>query len=247
VKRHAILSGLPVIMLASSLLQVAAEAQFAQQGPKLVGNGVVGAPEQGISVSLSDDGNTAIAGGDFDNNRIGAAWVYARSGAVWTQQAKLVDTGAAGTLPPAQGESVSLSDDGNTAIVSGPGDDANLPGFPGIGAAWMYARSSGVWSQQAKLVGTGIVGPVAAQGWSVSLSGDGHTAIAGGPADNSQVGAAWVYAEPVFAGTPGKANCHGKSVSALALQFGGLNAAAADLGFTSVGALQDAILAFCEG
>ena len=33
-----------------------------------------------------------------------------------------------------------------------------------------------------------------------------------------------------FAGTPGKANCHGKSVSALAKQYGGLAAAAA-LGF----------------
>ena len=34
-----------------------------------------------------------------------------------------------------------------------------------------------------------------------------------------------------FAGTPGKANCHGKSVSALAKQYGGLAAAAAALGF----------------
>jgi YVTN family beta-propeller protein len=52
---------------------------------------------------------------------------------------------------------------------------------------------------------------------------------------------------PRFAGTPGKTNCHGKSVSALARQFGGLNAAAAALGFSSVGALQNAILAFCQG
>jgi uncharacterized repeat protein (TIGR03803 family) len=50
-----------------------------------------------------------------------------------------------------------------------------------------------------------------------------------------------------FAGTPGNASCHGQSVSALARQYGGLNAAAADLGLTSVGALQEAILAFCEG
>jgi hypothetical protein len=51
----------------------------------------------------------------------------------------------------------------------------------------------------------------------------------------------------VFAGTPGNANCHGKSVSALAKQFGGLNAAAATLGFSSVEALQDAIMTFCGG
>ncbi len=51
----------------------------------------------------------------------------------------------------------------------------------------------------------------------------------------------------VFAGIPGKTNCHGKSVSALAQQFGGIDAAAAALGFSSVGALQDAIWTFCGG
>jgi hypothetical protein len=50
---------------------------------------------------------------------------------------------------------------------------------------------------------------------------------------------------PVFAGQPGKANCHGKSVSALAQKYGGLAAAASALGFASVNALQDAIKAFC--
>ena len=50
----------------------------------------------------------------------------------------------------------------------------------------------------------------------------------------------------VFAGTPGKPNCYGKSVSALAQQYGGLNAAAEALGYPSVRALQKAILEFCE-
>jgi hypothetical protein len=49
-----------------------------------------------------------------------------------------------------------------------------------------------------------------------------------------------------FAGTPRRANCHGKSVSALARQHGGLDAAAAALGFPSVQTLQDAIREFCE-
>jgi hypothetical protein len=50
----------------------------------------------------------------------------------------------------------------------------------------------------------------------------------------------------MFAGTPGKANCHGKSVSALVRQYHGLNAAAAALGFPTVRALENAILEFCE-
>ena len=49
-----------------------------------------------------------------------------------------------------------------------------------------------------------------------------------------------------FAGTPGTGNCHGQSISALAKEYGGLNAAAAGLEFPSVQALQDAISEFCE-
>ena len=50
---------------------------------------------------------------------------------------------------------------------------------------------------------------------------------------------------PHFAGTPGKANCHGKSVSALAQHFGGMEAAADALHYPSVQALQDAIAGYC--
>jgi hypothetical protein len=50
---------------------------------------------------------------------------------------------------------------------------------------------------------------------------------------------------PTFAGTPGKANCHGKSVSALGQEFGGMGAAADALHYPSVQALQDATTRFC--
>jgi YVTN family beta-propeller protein len=48
----------------------------------------------------------------------------------------------------------------------------------------------------------------------------------------------------VFAGTPGAANCHGATVSALAAG-GGLSKAAAAIGLSSVRALQDAITSYC--
>jgi len=48
-----------------------------------------------------------------------------------------------------------------------------------------------------------------------------------------------------FAGTPGKANCHGQSVSVLVKQYGGLNNAAVALGYASADALQQAIQEFC--
>jgi hypothetical protein len=53
------------------------------QGDKLVGTGAVGQAQQGSSVSLSADGNTALVGGpnDIGPNDVaaGAAWVYTRS------------------------------------------------------------------------------------------------------------------------------------------------------------------------
>jgi hypothetical protein len=173
--------------------------QGSQQGPKLVANDAVGQAVQGYSVALSGDGNTAIVGGFSDNSQTGAAWVYTRNGGVWTQQGdKLVGTGAVGAAQ--QGNSVALSADGNTAIVGGSGDNKDT------GATWVYTRSTGVWTQQgSKLVGIGVAGPGAnggaSQGFSVALSGDGVTALVGGPFDNpaaagSGVGAAWVFVQP---------------------------------------------------
>jgi hypothetical protein len=163
---------------------------WSQQGGKLVGTDAIGAAEQGASVAISADGNTAVVGGFNDGSGVGAAWVYTRSGGVWLQQGgKLVGKGAIGSS--AQGCSVAISADGNTAIVGGYGDSS------GVGAAWVYARSGGVWSQQGgKLVGTGAADPNnhILQGVSVAISADGNTAIVGGQHDEGYVGAVWVFA-----------------------------------------------------
>jgi antibiotic biosynthesis monooxygenase (ABM) superfamily enzyme len=166
---------------------------FIQQGSKLVATGAVGGARQGSSVALSADGNTAIVGGPGDNGGTGAAWIYTRSGGVWTQQGgKLVGVDAIGNA--GQGYSVALSADGNTALLGGPDDD-NF-----TGATWVFTRSGGMWSQQgSKLVGTGAVGRLGYQGSSVALSADGNTALVGGPYDSyddeteAQIGAAWVF------------------------------------------------------
>jgi hypothetical protein len=204
---------------------------WSQQGDKLVGTGAAGGAFQGRSVSLSADGNTAIVGGPYDSSYAGAAWVFKRSGGVWSQQGdKLVGTGAVfgAQFNILQGWSVSLSADGNTAIVGGPYDGSD-------GAAWVFTRSGGVWSQQGdKLVGTGALDE-AAQGYSVSLSSDGNTAIVGGPNDSSYAwsgqgknpppkrGAAWVFTRSggvwsqqgiKLVGTGGVGGaCQGRSVS----------------------------------
>ena len=104
---------------------------WTQQGLKLVGSGAVGGANQGNSVSIAADGNTAIVGGPGDDGGAGAVWIWTRSGGVWNQQGlKLVGTGAVGMAQ--QGISVSISADGNTAIVGGYGDNG------GVGAAWIW-------------------------------------------------------------------------------------------------------------
>src|ERR1043165_6509202 len=107
------------------------EAQFAQQGSKLVGNNPIpagAAVAQGTAVSLSADGNTAVIGAPFDNGDIGAAWVFTRSGGVWTQTQKLTPSDPIGY--PRFGTSVAISADGGTIIAGGP-QDYSVPGASG--------------------------------------------------------------------------------------------------------------------
>ena len=135
------------VLLAALSPAFEAEAQFSQQGSKLVGTGGVAPSRQGTSVAVSGDGNTVVTGGYIDNGSLGAAWVYARGLGVWSQQgAKLVGTG--GSIPQL-GRSVALSADGNTIVVGGPSE-------VGTGAVWIFVSGGGFWLQEgAKLVGTG--------------------------------------------------------------------------------------------
>jgi len=92
---------------------------WTQQGSKLVGTGAVDGTNgamQGNSVSLSSDGNTAIVGGWYDNNYAGAAWLWTRSGVEYGHSRKQTcrHRAVGGAV---QGTSVSISSDGNTAIV----------------------------------------------------------------------------------------------------------------------------------
>jgi len=196
---------------------------WTQQGKKLIGTGAVGNARQGMSVALSADGNTAIVGGWSDNSTTGAAWVFTRSGGIWTQQGKkLVGTDALGSAR--QGMSVALSADGNTAIVGGPGDNPgnrSVPfGLGAAGAAWVFTRSGDVWTRQNKLVSTGAVGRL---GTSVALSADGNIAMVGGFAEDG--GVALVFTRTGGQWTQDKklvgAGAVGKSAPSLALSADG--------------------------
>jgi hypothetical protein len=114
----------------------------------------------GGMMALSHDGNTALIGGSGDNRGRGAAWVFTREGSTWTQQGRKL-LGEA--FYEGCGASVSLSSDGNTALMGCPGR-----------AAYFFTRSGATWTQQGPRV-TGSNG----FGASVALSGDGGTALVG--------------------------------------------------------------------
>jgi hypothetical protein len=160
-------------------------------GAEGAGNGYFGS-----SVALSSEGTLALIGGNYDSGSVGAAWVYTGSGSSWTEQSKLTapTTGPDAEIGPAQfGSSVALSGAGTTALIGGNFDNSN------VGAAWVFTGAGSAWTEQAKLVpgdetpASGAPSPASRFGFGVSLSGDGATALIGGPLDNGGIGAAWVY------------------------------------------------------
>ena len=123
----------------------------------------------GFSVAVDDD--TAIIGAPTNDDDIGQAYIFTRSGTVWTEQAKLLASdGEAGDW---FGLSVSL--DGDTAIIGAPYDNDN---GDFSGSAYIFERSGTVWTEQAKLLASD--GDIYDRfGYSVSIDRD--TAIIGAP------------------------------------------------------------------
>ena len=148
----------------------------------------------GISTAISGDGETVLIGSHFDDDdggSSGSAYVFTRSGSTWSQQQKLVasDAGAGDEF----GIEVAISNDGNTAIAGAPYHDTS--GITNSGAAYIFTRSGSTWSQQQKIVASD---PEMDDnfGISVSISGDGNTAIVGAryeDTNGSNAGAAYIY------------------------------------------------------
>ena len=163
---------------------------WSQQGVKLVGSDYVGISYQGAPVAISADGNTALIGGSGDNNNAGAAWIFVRSGNVWSQLGSKI-TPIDGVSRPQFGNAVALSADGNTALIGGRHDSG------GTGAVWVFVRNGSTWSLQgSKLTGSDAVikSNYSPQfGIAVALAGDGNTALFNSPSDNNGLGATWVF------------------------------------------------------
>jgi hypothetical protein len=102
-----------------------------------------------LGVSIALDGDTAVVGAIGDQMYRGSAYIFERSGATWTQQAKL---NAADSTPyDFFGHAVALS--GDTAVVTAFADDVGTASDQG--SAYVFIRTGTSWTQQAQLIASG--------------------------------------------------------------------------------------------
>jgi hypothetical protein len=152
----------------------------------------------GYSVAL--DGDMGVIGAHFadlgDQYNVGAAYVFARQGEVWSQECKL--TASDGAAWDIFGCSVAV--DGDTALIGAEWDD-NAGGID-AGSAYVFARTDGVWSAQAKLIAADAQAS-GCLGWSMSMAND--TVLLGAYGQDSVPGAAYLFDQHAR----GDMNCDG--------------------------------------
>jgi hypothetical protein len=155
----------------------------------------------GSAIALSGDASTlAIAAGGESNIPFnpnnpapgdGAVYVFANSAGTWSQQAHF--------FPPIAnsgegfGCAVSISNDGNVLAIGAAGDPSNATGINGdksnsaafsAGAAFIFARSSGAWTQQTYFKASNTMANQLF-GAALALSPDASTLVVGAPDEAS--------------------------------------------------------------
>ena len=141
----------------------------------------------GRTVSLSGDGNTlavgangetcnatGVNGNQADTSLVnaGAAYVFARSGATWSQQAYLKASDTATNADFGKGMAISTS--GDTLLVGAP----NLTGMQG--AVYPFTRAAGSWTTKPRML-SGMAQQPARFGLAIGLSADGTKIAIGSP------------------------------------------------------------------
>lgn len=166
----------------------------------------------GISVAL--DGDAAVVGANYDNPGpgffTGSAYVFVRDGTTWTRQAALrASDGIAGDVFAS-----SLAISADTVVVGAPGNTDTA-----AGAAYVFTREEGAWSETQKLT----VGGSQGMGASIAISGD--TLLIGASRDDTTAtdagaahafvfdGSDWILQETLLTGDGEAADNFGSSVA----------------------------------
>src|SRR3990167_2440021 len=176
--------------LGSESHAVAGKIGFCSEEFKLIVHDVAKDDYFGYSVAIS--GDVAIVGSPYDDNvgvDSGSAYVFARNGERWEQQAKLTASDAA--IYDNFGYSVAIS--GDVAIV-GSLYDENDAGY-WSGSAYIFVRNGDIWEEKKKLTASDATEDEEKLfGWSVAISGD--VAIVGAIEDSdfgNNSGSAYVF------------------------------------------------------
>ena len=157
----------------------------------------------GISLAISDDGNTLVVsaldedgsssgvdGPDDDGSRgSGAVYVFTRQGAQWQQQSYLKASNAAGNDAFSM---VALSGDGNTIGVAAFDEDSSDTGvdadqaddsFEDSGAVYIFSRNDSSWAQTAYIKSSNT-SPFDQFGTRLFLNRDGSVLAVGAPLED---------------------------------------------------------------
>jgi cysteine-rich repeat protein len=146
-----------------------------------------------IAAWFEDSSATGVGGNQADNtaSASGAAYVFARSGTTWSQQAyiKASNTGAEDRF----GIGIALSGDGSTLAVGASLEDSAAIGIDGnqasnaavdSGAAYEFVRSGTTWNQAAYIKASNT-GTSDAFGFGLALTVDGSMLVVGAPSESS--------------------------------------------------------------
>ncbi len=146
-----------------------------------------------VGAALEDSGAIGINGNqnDLSAERSGAVYLFDREAGVWSQQAYIK---ASNTHEDANfGSVVQLTDDGETLVVSALREQSNASGIGGDqtnrstpfgGAAYLFARDAGQWSQTA-YVKAAMTQELTYFGVSISIDSAGDTLAVGAAGESS--------------------------------------------------------------
>ncbi|HKQ46449.1 MAG TPA: FG-GAP repeat protein [Phycisphaerae bacterium] len=157
---------------------------------KLIALDAQGSDWFGSTVAI--DGDTIVIGAQREDppggTNAGAAYVFVRSGTVWTQQAKL--TASDGAAQDRFGIAVAVHVD--TTVIGAEADDQGL--LMDTGAAYVFVRAGTSWSEQGKLT---LLNAAANTFLGISAAVDGDTALIGANRDDlvggADAGSAYVF------------------------------------------------------
>ena len=146
----------------------------------------------GYSVSISSDGTRVLGGAYGSSSGAGSAYMFSRSGIIWTQETKIV---ASNTAAGDQfGFDVAISSDGTRCVIGSRNADPG--GITNAGAAYVFLRSGTTWTEE-RILSASDKSAGNLFGSSIDITSNGDRIIVGAqtnaPSGVNNAGAVYIY------------------------------------------------------